>query len=55
MPVALTEPEIQAFHRDGYVIWREPIQIVSDDALMHSETVGASVSGDFLKKEKTRH
>jgi ectoine hydroxylase-related dioxygenase (phytanoyl-CoA dioxygenase family) len=32
--------------------WKEPVSIVSDEALMKSESTGASNEGDFLKKEK---
>jgi ectoine hydroxylase-related dioxygenase (phytanoyl-CoA dioxygenase family) len=39
-------------YNDDSVSWRQPVEIVSDDALMKSETIGASESGDFLKKEK---
>jgi ectoine hydroxylase-related dioxygenase (phytanoyl-CoA dioxygenase family) len=39
-------------YNDDSVSWKQPVQIVSDDALMKSETIGASESGDFLKKEK---
>jgi len=39
-------------YNDDSFSWRQPVEIVPDDALMQSETVGASLSGDFLKKEK---
>ncbi|HJS54842.1 MAG TPA: phytanoyl-CoA dioxygenase family protein [Chitinophagaceae bacterium] len=39
-------------YNDDSVSWRQPVVIVPDDALMKSETVGASTGGDFLKKEK---
>ena len=39
-------------YNDDSVSWRQPVEIVPDDALMRSATTGAAVSGDFLKKEK---
>jgi hypothetical protein len=39
-------------YNDESTSWREPVQIVSDDALMSAGVKGASESGDFLKKEK---
>ena len=39
-------------YNDESTSWREPVQIVSDDALMSAEVKGASESGDFLRKEK---
>ena len=39
-------------YNDESTSWREPVQIVSDDALMRAEVKGASESGDFLRKEK---
>jgi ectoine hydroxylase-related dioxygenase (phytanoyl-CoA dioxygenase family) len=32
--------------------WKEPVEIVADDLLLKSENKGASLAGDFLKKEK---
>ncbi len=32
--------------------WKEPVHIVSDEALLNSESTGASEEGDFLQKEK---
>lgn len=39
-------------YNDDSLSWRQPVAIVPDDALMKSEISGASVSSDFLKKEK---
>lgn len=39
-------------YNDDSLSWRQPVAIVPDDALMKSEVSGASVSSDFLKKEK---
>ena len=39
-------------YNDESTSWREPVSIVSDDALMKSPSSGASTQGDFLKKEK---
>ena len=39
-------------YNDESTSWREPVSIVSDDALMKSASSGASTQGDFLKKEK---
>src|SRR5258706_11698948 len=39
-------------YNDESTSWKEPIQIVSDNALMDAEVTGASNKGDFLKKEK---
>ena len=40
-----------AYH-DESVAWKKPVDIVADDALLKSTNTGASVEGDFLKKEK---
>jgi ectoine hydroxylase-related dioxygenase (phytanoyl-CoA dioxygenase family) len=39
-------------YNDESTAWKEPVLIVSDDALMQSSSEGASKQGDFLKKEK---
>src|SRR5678816_1293660 len=39
-------------YNDESTSWKEPVQIVSDNALMEAAAIGASQSGDFLKKEK---
>ena len=39
-------------YNDDSTSWREPVQIVPDNALMDAEFKGASDAGDFLKKEK---
>jgi len=39
-------------YNDESTSWKEPIQIVPDNALMDAEVTGASQKGDFLKKEK---
>jgi ectoine hydroxylase-related dioxygenase (phytanoyl-CoA dioxygenase family) len=39
-------------YNDESTSWKEPVSIVSDDALLASASSGASLQGDFLKKEK---
>jgi ectoine hydroxylase-related dioxygenase (phytanoyl-CoA dioxygenase family) len=39
-------------YNDDSLGWREPVELVSDDALMNAEAVGADAQVDFLKKEK---
>ena len=39
-------------YNDESTSWKEPIQIVPDNALMDADISGASGTGDFLKKEK---
>lgn len=39
-------------YNDESTSWREPVQIVPDNALMNESVVGASEAGDFLQKEK---
>lgn len=39
-------------YNDDSVSWKEPLQMVSDDALMNAADIGASEAGDFLHKEK---
>ncbi|HLK28817.1 MAG TPA: phytanoyl-CoA dioxygenase family protein [Puia sp.] len=39
-------------YNDDSVAWKSPVNIVADDLLMKSESTGASLAGDFLKKEK---
>ena len=39
-------------YNDDSTSWKEPIKIVSDNALMDTDNVGAISTGDFLKKEK---
>ena len=39
-------------YNDESTSWKEPIQIVPDNALMEAEVTGASQKGDFLKKER---
>jgi hypothetical protein len=39
-------------YNDESVSWKQPVEIVPDDALIQSAIIGASASGDFLKKEK---
>lgn len=39
-------------YNDESTSWKEPVQIVSDAALMDAAIGGASEEGDFLKKEK---
>jgi ectoine hydroxylase-related dioxygenase (phytanoyl-CoA dioxygenase family) len=39
-------------YNDESSSWKEPVPIVSDDALLQSASIGASTEGDFLKKEK---
>lgn len=39
-------------YNDESTSWREPVQIVPDNALMDAAVVGASEAGDFLQKEK---
>lgn len=39
-------------YNDESTSWREPVQIVPDNALMDDAVVGASEAGDFLQKEK---
>ena len=39
-------------YNDESASWKEPVSIVSDDALLQSASSGASIKGDFLKKEK---
>ena len=39
-------------YNDDSTSWKEPVKIVSDNALMDTDNVGAISTGDFLKKEK---
>jgi len=39
-------------YNDESTSWREPVQIVPDNALMDAAVAGASATGDFLQKEK---
>jgi ectoine hydroxylase-related dioxygenase (phytanoyl-CoA dioxygenase family) len=39
-------------YNDDSTSWREPVQIVPDNALMDESVTGASSEGDFLQKEK---
>ena len=39
-------------YNDDSTSWREPVQIVPDNALMDAAVMGASEAGDFLQKEK---
>lgn len=39
-------------YNDESTAWKEPVEIVSDDALLKAAAVGATTQGDFLKKEK---
>lgn len=39
-------------YNDESVSWRQPVEMVSDDALLQSASTAAADSGDFLKKEK---
>ena len=39
-------------YNDESTSWKEPVKIVSDDALLNATGVGASEEGDFLRKEK---
>ena len=39
-------------YNDDSTSWKEPVDIVSDDALLESASAGAAGEGDFLKKEK---
>ena len=39
-------------YNDDSVSWKKPVEIVADEALLQSANTGASVTGDFLKKEK---
>ena len=39
-------------YNDDSTSWREPVQIVPDNALMDESVTGASDRGDFLLKEK---
>lgn len=39
-------------YNDESSSWKEPVNIVSDEALLNADAVGASEQGDFLKKEK---
>lgn len=45
---SLTNPA----YNDESTSWKEPVSIVSDDAIMKAASVGAEQNGDFLKKEK---
>jgi len=38
-------------YNDDSVSWKQPVKIVSDNALMGAATEGVSEAGDFLKKE----
>lgn len=38
-------------YNDESTSWKQPVQIVSDEALLLSEATGASQEGDFLQKE----
>jgi ectoine hydroxylase-related dioxygenase (phytanoyl-CoA dioxygenase family) len=39
-------------YNDDSVSWRNPVEIVADEALLQSANTGALLTGDFLKKEK---
>ena len=39
-------------YNDESTSWREPVEIVADNALMDAAVSGASAAGDFLQKEK---
>lgn len=39
-------------YNDESTSWKEPVQIVADNALMAAAVMGASETGDFLQKEK---
>ena len=39
-------------YNDESTAWREPVEMVSDEALLKAAAVGATTQGDFLKKEK---
>jgi hypothetical protein len=39
-------------YNDESSAWKEPVEMVSDDALLKTAAVGATTQGDFLKKEK---
>lgn len=39
-------------YNDDSTSWREPVKMVSNDALLNTENTGAQPNGDFLKKEK---
>ena len=39
-------------YNDDSAGWKKPIDIVADDLLLKTDNMGASVTGDFLKKEK---
>ena len=39
-------------YNDESTSWREPVEIVADNALMDAAVSGASATGDFLQKEK---
>ena len=39
-------------YNDDSTSWKEPVDVVSDDALLQSAAAGAAGEGDFLKKEK---
>lgn len=39
-------------YNDESVSWRQPVEMVSDDALLQSASTAAADNGDFLKKEK---
>ena len=39
-------------YNDDSTSWREPVDVVSDDALLQSAAAGAAGEGDFLRKEK---
>jgi len=39
-------------YNDDSAGWKKPVEIVADDLLLKSGSTGASVAGDFLKKEK---
>ena len=39
-------------YNDESTSWKTPVQTVADDCLLKTDRLGASESGDFLKKEK---
>ncbi len=39
-------------YNDDSLGWREPVEMVNDDALTHAVATGATSQSDFLKKEK---
>jgi hypothetical protein len=39
-------------YNDESTSWKIPVQVVPDEALLEAASVGASETGDFLKKEK---